>query len=90
MDWAATKNNLGTALQVLGQREKDPKLLRKSVDAYQNALQEWTRERVPMSWATTFNNLGTVLRLLGETRKGPRTLEQSVAAFQNALAERMD
>jgi tetratricopeptide (TPR) repeat protein len=63
-------------------------LLKKSVDAYKNALTEWTRERVPLSWASTFNNLGTVLRLLGETRKGPRTLEQSVAAFQNALTER--
>ena len=70
MDWASTQNNLGTALQVLGQREKDARLLKRSVEAYKSALQEWTRERVPVNWAATFNNLGTVLRLLGEHRQG--------------------
>ena len=50
MDWAATQNNLGTALQVLGQREKDTRLLKKSVEAYKNVLKEWTRKRVPLNW----------------------------------------
>ena len=34
--------------------------------AYRAALEERTRERVPVDWATTQNNLGHVLRVLGK------------------------
>jgi 2-polyprenyl-6-methoxyphenol hydroxylase-like FAD-dependent oxidoreductase len=32
------------------------------------ALQEYTRERVPLEWAMTQNNLGNALRTLGGSR----------------------
>ena len=35
--------------------------------AYRAALEEWTRERVPLDWARTQNNLGNALRALGRT-----------------------
>ena len=33
--------------------------------AYRAALNEWTRERVPLDWATTQNNLGSALAIWG-------------------------
>jgi tetratricopeptide (TPR) repeat protein len=37
-DWAATQNNLGTALSTLGQRESGSARLQEAVDAYEAAL----------------------------------------------------
>jgi hypothetical protein len=46
-DWAMTQNNLGNALQMLGERESGTKRLDQAVKAYNEALKEWTRARVP-------------------------------------------
>ena len=58
LDWATTQNNLGNALQSLGERESGTARLEEAVAAYREALKEWTRERVPLEWAMTQNNLG--------------------------------
>jgi hypothetical protein len=50
-DWAATQNNLGIALATLGERESGG--LDEAVAAYRAALEERTRDRVPLLWATT-------------------------------------
>jgi tetratricopeptide (TPR) repeat protein len=55
------------------------------VAAYQEALKERTRERVPLDWALTQNNLGIVLTSLGEREGGKKRLEEAVAAFKAAL-----
>jgi hypothetical protein len=52
-----TQNNLGLALSTLGERESGTADLQDAVTAYQNALLELARERVPLQWATTQNNL---------------------------------
>ena len=88
LDWAATQNNLGAALAILGERESGTARLEQAVAAYQAALQERTRERVPLDWAGTQNNLGTALWRLGERESGTARLEQAVAAYQAALQER--
>ena len=62
-----TQNNLGNALQALGDRESGTTRLEEAVAAYRAALEERTRERVPLQWAATQNNLKVVLDLL-ETR----------------------
>ena len=54
--------------------------------AFRAALQEWTRERVPLDWATTQNNLGNALRALGERESGTARLEEAAAAFDACLA----
>ena len=59
-------NLLGNALVRLGERESGTEKLEQAVVAYRAALEEWTRERVPLDWATTQNNLGNALRSLGE------------------------
>jgi hypothetical protein len=58
-----------------------------AVGAYQAALQELTRERVPLDWTLTQNNLGLALLSLGERAGDTARLEQAVETFQTALQE---
>ena len=48
-----TQKNLGNALLRLGERESGTARLEEAVAAYRAALQENTRERVPLHWAMT-------------------------------------
>ena len=57
------------ALERSGERESGTARLEEAVAAYRAALEERTRERVPLDWATTQNNLGTALRTLGRARE---------------------
>ena len=43
--------NLGAALWTLGARESGTARLEEAVGAYRAALEEYTRERVPLDWA---------------------------------------
>ena len=65
----------------LGERESGTARLEEAVAAYRAALQEITRERVPLDWATTQNNLGNALSTLGERESGTARLEEAVAAY---------
>ena len=84
----AARTNLGIALWTLGERESGTARLEEAVAAYRAALEEWTRERVPLDWATTQNNLGNALQTLGERESGTARLEEAVAAYRAALEER--
>ena len=53
-----TQMNLGTALETLGERESGTARLTEAVAAYHAALEERTRDRVPLDWALTQMNLG--------------------------------
>ena len=64
-------NLLGTALWSLGERESGTERLEQAVAAYQAALEERTRERVPLDWATTQNNLGNALGGWASGRAAP-------------------
>jgi tetratricopeptide (TPR) repeat protein len=86
-DWAATQNNLGTALGVLGERESSTARLEEAVAAHREALQELTRERVPLLWAMAQNNLGIAFATLGERESGTARLDEAVTAFREALQE---
>ena len=88
LDWALTQNNLGNALQRLGEREADTTHLEEAVVAYRAAVQEYTRERVPLDWALTQNNLGNALATLGEREADTAHLEEAVVAYRAALQER--
>ena len=79
---------LGTALSVLGERERGTERLEQAVDAYRAALEERTRGRGPLDWAATQNNLGNALLALGERERGTERLEQAVDAYRAALEER--
>ena len=87
LDWAATQNNLGNALEVLGERESGTGRLERAVEAYNEALKEHTRERAPLQWTMMQNNLGNVLAVLGGRESGTGRLEQAVCAYTKALEE---
>jgi tetratricopeptide (TPR) repeat protein len=84
-DW---HNLLGNALQTLGERESGTARLEEAVSAYRAALEERTRDRVPLDWAMTQNNLGNALATLGERASGTARLEEAVSAYRAALEER--
>jgi tetratricopeptide (TPR) repeat protein len=79
--------NLGIALGRLGERESGTERLEEAVAAYRAALEEWTRERVPLDWAATQNNLGNALLALGDRESGTARLEQAVTVYRAALEE---
>ena len=80
-DWAATQNNLGNVLAVLGERasgEPTAQYLEQSAAAFRPALGVYAREQLPQDSAATQNSLGSVPENLGE-RAEPRT---SCAVFR--------
>ena len=86
--WVATMQmNRGVALRTLGERESGTARLEQAVVAYDEALKEQTRDRVPLDWAATQMSRGTALAMLGERESGTARLEQAVAAYDEALKE---
>lgn len=65
----------------LGDRERETKRFDEAVVAYRAALEERTRERVPLDWATTQNNLGNAFAKAGELDSGTERLDEAVAAY---------
>jgi tetratricopeptide (TPR) repeat protein len=81
-----TQMNLGAALETLGERERATARLEEAVEAYRAALEERTRDRVPLDWALTQMNLGNALWKLGECDSGTARLEEAVVAWNACLA----
>lgn len=86
LNWAATQNDLGTALAILGAR-MGKAALHQAAAAFELALEERSRERAPLDWAMTQNNLGNVLLALGECDDDDDALRRAVTAFRAALKE---
>lgn len=57
---------LGNSLVTLGERERGTDLFKEAVQAYNTALDVYTREQNPHPWATTQINLGNALLNLGQ------------------------
>ncbi|WP_238547778.1 tetratricopeptide repeat protein [Meridianimarinicoccus roseus] len=83
----AALNDLGLALQTLGEREAGTDRLEQAVTAYHAALEEFPRDSVPLDWAMTQMNLGNALQTLGKREAGTDRLEQAVTAYRAALEE---
>ena len=75
----AAGTNLGNALATFGEREGGTARLEAAVAAYHAALEELTRERVPLLWARAQSNLGNALSTFGERESGTARLEAAVA-----------
>jgi tetratricopeptide (TPR) repeat protein len=84
---SAALNDLGIALEELGERDNGTARLDEAVTAFDAALLERTRERVSPLWAQTQNNLGNALARLGEREYGTARLAEAVAAYRAALLE---
>ncbi len=85
-DWAQAQNNLGNALQRLGERRAGIKILSQAAVAYRSALEIRTREHAPERWAATQNNLGNTLQILGLREPGTTSLSNAVEAYEAALS----
>jgi hypothetical protein len=59
---------LGSARVTLGERESGTVRLEEAVAAYRAALEEWTRERVPLQMGDDAHNHTKCLALLDERR----------------------
>jgi tetratricopeptide (TPR) repeat protein len=71
----------------LGERESGTEHLNQAVTAYRAALEENTRDRVPLEWAMTQMDLGAALETLGVRESGTEHLNQAVTAYRAALEE---
>jgi hypothetical protein len=80
-----TQNNLGNALEILGQRKSGTETLENAVAAYGAALEEWTRERVPLEFAATHMNLSNALEALAERQKSAKLMEEAVLSMRDAV-----
>ncbi|NEQ71284.1 MAG: tetratricopeptide repeat protein [Symploca sp. SIO2D2] len=67
--------------------EKQASNLETAIACYQNALQVYTREAMPVEWATTQSNLAAAYsdRILGDEAQN---LEKTIAFYRNALEVR--
>jgi tetratricopeptide (TPR) repeat protein len=70
-----------------GQQKGENSALLLAIFTYRAALEELTRERVPLDWAKTQSGLGTALSRLGERERGTARLGEAVAAYHAALEE---
>ena len=55
--------------ETIGEQAGSNEDLPQAIAALRAALQEWTRERVPLQWAMIQNNFGPALRTLGGARE---------------------
>jgi tetratricopeptide (TPR) repeat protein len=89
-DWAGTQMYLGNALQTLGERESGTARLEEAVAAFRDALQEFTRARVPLDWAKSTGNQGFALMLLAERRRDATMAKLAVRQIEAAFATSRD
>ena len=82
---AVANRNLGLALQRLGERESGTARLEEAVKAYRAALEERSRDRVPLQCADMQDNLAAALFRLGERNSTTARPEEALAAFDECL-----
>lgn len=78
-------NELGAALQVLGERGVDA-ALSEAIATFREALEFRPQETAPLDWATTQHNLGIAFATLGD-RKDLNGLQRAIEAYNRALEE---
>ena len=83
---AAALNDLSNALQALGERESGTARLEEAVAAFRAALDERTRERLPLDWATTTGNLGVAMVTIAERTGDLAVAETAQAEIETAHA----
>ena len=79
-----TQNNLGDALFRLGERESGTARLEEAVAAYRAALEERTRERVPLDWAASFGNQGVAMMVIADRTNDAAIAEAAVRQIEMA------
>src|SRR5262245_53302804 len=70
-----------------GRAREQYSAVEEAVTAYRDALEERTRERVPLDWAGTPNKLRNAPSALGERDGGKEGLQEAATAYRDALEE---
>ena len=84
-EWAKAQNNLGHALQLLGEQEDDKERLRQAAEAYRAALAACSRDAAPFDWGRAYNRLGDTLAVLGVEEGDSERLKEAIEAYREAL-----
>lgn len=80
-DIETTFNNLGNALQLLGELTADPVPLKEAVTLQTNAVLLIDKTADPIEWETSQGNLGLALRWLGAITENLEALDQAREAY---------
>jgi hypothetical protein len=81
-----TQNNLGTVLAALARMTGRAEDMAGAVAAYRAALEERTRERVPLDWAATRHNQAGAHLWLFRQHRDPADWQAARAAAADAVA----
>jgi hypothetical protein len=76
---------LGKALGKLGERESGTARIEEAITAFRAALEEQTRDRVPLLWAYANHALAANLATLAERRKDRHTMAEALGHMREAL-----
>jgi hypothetical protein len=86
-NWSARQDGLGTTLQEMGRRRKDPALLAQAVTLKRLALRvDQQTKSVDLKY--TWTNLGSALQELGELTEDSKTLREAEGALTTSLSLR--
>ncbi|MBT4888323.1 MAG: cyclic nucleotide-binding domain-containing protein [Rhodospirillales bacterium] len=89
-EWAAAQNKLGQVIYKLDYA--DPSLdiarLSKAIEAFQSAIQVYTRVDAPERWAEVMNNYAQAAQVIGQQFHEPDMLQKAVSACRSALEVR--
>lgn len=85
VNWAASQDGLGSTLQEMGHRLKDPALLTQAVNAHR-AVVKLDQKTESAGLKHRWNNLGNALQTLGELTEDADVLRQADAALTALLA----
>jgi hypothetical protein len=84
------ESGLGSTLRALGERQGESARLYEALGAYQEALKEQTRERVPLQWAESTGNQGVTLMLVAKRRGDSKMANLAVRQIEAAFATSRD
>jgi len=85
---AVAHKQLGVVLQVLGEKNQDPKMIDEAVQAFEEAQTVLTREDFPLLWANLQNRRGLIsykADMRDGVGDGNAQLKQAITSFQGAL-----
>jgi hypothetical protein len=81
-------NDLGEALENLGERESGTARLQEAVAAYRAALEERVRELVPLQWATSTGNQGVAMMVIANRTNDAALAEVAVRRLRRLTRRR--
>jgi hypothetical protein len=70
---------------LLGQRNSGTAQLEEAVAAFKSALEEYTRERIPLDWAATIGNQGIAIIMIADRTNDGAKAEAALQQIQTAI-----